>query len=115
MMTLSVYAQVVIAISILIVWVVRFENIVSEFKHYQLSATVRSIVGASKIALSTLLITGIWYPELVLIPSLIMAFLMVVAQIVHFKVHNPWSKHIPSLLLLLLCLFVAGVHSGIIA
>jgi len=115
MLNLSIYAQVVIAFSILIVWVVRFENIVTEFKQYQLSPLIRSIVGACKISLSTLLIIGIWYPEIVLIPALIMAFLMLVAQIVHFKVHNPWKKHIPSLLLLLLCLFVAGVHSGMIA
>ncbi len=115
MLSLSVYAQVVIAVSILIVWVIRFENIVSEFKHYQLSNQVRNLVGATKIILSTLLIVGIWYPDLVVIPALMMAFLMVVAQAIHFKVHNPWIKHVPSFFLLLLCLFVAGVHSGMIA
>ncbi|WP_310378610.1 DoxX family protein [Flavobacterium sp.] len=103
----TIIAQLVIALSVCYVWIFRFNNIVAEFKHYGLSDLTRNAVGASKIALSTLLITGIWFPELVFIPSLMMAFLMVSAQFFHFKAKNPWSKHFPSLLLLALSLFVA--------
>jgi hypothetical protein len=99
--------QLVIAISVAYVWIFRFDNIVKEFKQYGLSDLTRNIVGASKIALATLLITGIWFPSLVFIPALVMAFLMVCAQYFHFKVKNPWIKHLPSLLLLALSLFVA--------
>lgn len=99
--------QIVIAISVGYVWIFRFDNIVKEFKQYDLSDLTRNIVGASKIALATLLITGIWFPTLVFIPALLMAFLMVCAQFFHFKVKNPWLKHLPSLLLLALSLFVA--------
>jgi hypothetical protein len=53
----------------------RFDNIV-KFKQYELSDLTRMIVGATKIASATLLIVGIWYPSLVLIPALVMAFLM---------------------------------------
>jgi hypothetical protein len=99
--------QLVIAISVAYVWIFRFDNIVKEFKQYGLSDLTRNIVGASKIALATLLITGIWFPSLVFIPALVMAFLMICAQYFHFKVKNPWLKHLPSLLLLALSLFVA--------
>ena len=105
----SIIAQIIVALSIVYVWIFRFDNIVKEFKHYRLSDLTRSIVGSAKIALSTLLIAGIWYPALVLIPALLLAFLMVSAQYFHFKVGNPWQKHIPSLLLLILCLFIAAV------
>jgi hypothetical protein len=110
---LSILSQLIIAVSIIIVWVFRFDNIVKEFKQYGLSDLTRNSVGAVKIALSTLLVTAIWYPSPVVIPALFMAFLMVCAQAAHFKVKNPWSKHAPSLILLILSLFVAAYHSGI--
>ena len=114
MENLSIYAQIVIAISIVVVWVFRFDNIVKEFKQYELSDLTRSMVGASKISLATLLVAGIWYPGLVFYPAIVMAFLMICAQWAHFKVKNPFSKHLPSLVLLLLSLFVAAVSKGVI-
>ncbi len=102
-------AQIIVALSICYVWIFRFDNIVKEFKQYGLSDLTRSIIGSVKIALLTLLIAGIWYPALVLVPALLLALLMVSTQFFHFKVGNPWQKHIPSLLLLILCLFIAAV------
>ncbi len=107
----STIAQLVIAASVSYVWIFRFDNIVKEFKQYGLSDLTRTIVGASKIVLATLLVTGIWFPILVFIPALLMAFLMLCAQYFHFKVKNPWSKHLPSLLLLAASLFVALMAS----
>jgi hypothetical protein len=107
----STIAQLVIALSVGYVWIFRFDNIVKEFKQYGLSDLTRTIIGASKIVLATLLVTGIWFPTLVFIPALLMAFLMVCAQFFHFKVKNPWSKHLPSLLLLVASLFVALMAS----
>jgi hypothetical protein len=111
----AVIAQLIVAASIVIVWVFRFDNIVKEFKQYGLSNLTRTMVGSTKIALATLLVAGIWYPSLVLIPALMMAFLMLSAQYFHFKVKNPWQKRIPSLFLLLLCLFVAAVSLNLIS
>jgi hypothetical protein len=115
MVNLSVIAQLIVAISVVIVWVFRFDNIVKEFKNYDLSDLTRTIVGAVKISLATLLVAGIWYPSLVLIPALLMAFLMLGAQYFHFKVNSPWQKRMPSLFLLLLCLFIAAVSLNLIA
>ena len=100
-------AQIIVALSIGTVWIFRFDNIVKEFKQYGLSDLVRTLVGSTKIVLATLLVVGIWYPSLVLIPALLMAFLMLSAQYFHFKVKNPWQKHIPSLILLGMCIFIA--------
>ena len=105
----AVVAQVIVALSIFYVWIFRFSNIVKEFNQYGLNDLTRSLVGAAKISLSTLLVAGIWYPSLILIPSLLIALLMLSAQYFHFKAGNPWIKHVPSLILLLLCLFIAAV------
>jgi hypothetical protein len=102
-------AQVIVALSIVYVWIFRYDNIVKEFHQYGLSDLTRSITGSAKIALSTLLVAGIWFPDLVLIPSLLIALLMASAQYFHFKAGNPWRKHIPSFLLLAVSLFIAGV------
>ena len=114
MYNLSVVAQVVVALSVVYVWVFRFDNIVKEFKEYGLSDLTRTMVGASKIVLSTLLVAGIWFLDLVFIPSLLMALLMMAAQYFHFKVNNPWQKRMPSLFLLLLSLFIAAVSYKLI-
>jgi len=114
MQTISIYTQLIIAISVAYVWIFRYDNIVKEFKQYGIPDLLRNIVGAAKIALSTLLIAGIWYPALVPLPALLMAGLMVCALAAHLKVRNPWQKFVPSALLLILSLFVAGVNSGLI-
>ena len=102
-------AQIVVAVAVGYVWIFRFDNIVHEFKQYGLSDLTRTMVGAAKLILATLLVVGIWYPALVLVPALVMALLMAAAQYFHFKVNNPMSKRLPSLVLMGLCLFIAAV------
>ena len=111
---ISILSQLIVAISVIIVWVFRYDNIVLEFKQYDLSSLVRNAVGASKIALATVLILGIWYPEFLVPASLLMAFLMVSAQYFHLKVKNPFVKFIPSFVLLILCLFIAAFNYGLL-
>ena len=60
MENIAIAAQLIIAVSIVVVRVFRFDNIVVEFKQYGLSDLVRSMVGASKISLATLLVVGIF-------------------------------------------------------
>ncbi len=110
MHNLAIAAQVIIALSIVLVWVLRFPNVVKEFHEYGLSDLTRTIVGDTKIALATLLVAGIWYPALVAIPAILMALLMCGAQVAHYKAHHPWQKYAPSLGLLVLSVFVATVY-----
>lgn len=100
-------SQIIVAISVVYVWTFRFHNVLKEFEQFGLSDLTRNIVGATKISLATLLVAGIWYPSLVLIPSILMGLLMIGAQYFHFKISNPFIKHLPSLILLGLCSFIA--------
>ncbi len=102
-------AQVVIALSVIFVWTVNHPNVVKEFEEYQLSDMVRTFVGAAKISLSTLLVAGIWYPHLALIPAALMGLLMLCALVAHARVHHAWQRSVPAFVLLLLCAFVV-VH-----
>lgn len=104
---LTKLVQMTLAISVAFVWIFRFHNVIEEFKEFGLSDIIRNFVGATKISLATLLVVGIWYPSLVLIPSILMGLFMVAAQYFHFKVRNPFNKHLPSLILLILCVFIA--------
>jgi hypothetical protein len=111
----AILAQVIVAFSVVYVWVVRLPNVQKEFHEYGIPDLLRNAVGATKIALSTLLIAGIWYPSLVLIPAALMAFLMLCAQGAHLKAKHPWQKYVPSLVLLLLSLFIVAAYSGKVA
>jgi hypothetical protein len=101
------FLQIAVAISVAFVWVFRFHNVVKEFKQFGLSDLTRNVIGASKISLATLLVAGVWYSSLVFIPAILMGLLMIGAQYFHFKVSNPFIKHLPSLVLLIFCALIA--------
>ncbi|AMS27934.1 hypothetical protein AEM51_13865 [Bacteroidetes bacterium UKL13-3] len=106
MINYIIMAQIIVAASVAYVWIFRYDTITAEFKQFGLSDLTRTFVGALKIALSTLLLVGIWYPTLVLITSVLMGILMLAAQYFHFKIKNPFTKHFPSLFLLILCIYM---------
>lgn len=88
------HAQFLIASLIITVWVFRFDNIVLEFREYDIPDLIRNIVSVLNISLSLLLIARIWHPHLVFFPALIMDFLIFFAQLTHFKAVtavNSWS------------------------
>lgn len=114
MRDLLTIAQFIVAASVAYVWVFRYDVIIKEFKQFGLSDLTRTFVGAFKIALATLLVTGIWFPQLITIPAILMGLCMLAAQYFHFKVKNPYIKYLPSLILLLLCIFITLVSNGVI-
>ena len=85
-----------------------------EFKHYGYSDLLRNVVGSSKISISAILLVGIWYNDVVFYGALSMAFFMICAQYSHFKVQNPVIKFLPSLIFLIMSLFVAAFNYGMI-
>ena len=107
MENLVIIAQMVLALSVAYVWIFRYDNVVKEFKQFGLNDITRNFVGASKIALAALLLAGIWHSSLVQIPAVLMGLFMISAQYFHFKIKNPFIKHLPSLLLLILCAIIA--------
>lgn len=114
MTTFLIIAQIIVAISVAYVWIFRYDVIIKEFKQFGLSDLTRTFVGTSKVALATLLVTGIWYPSLILIPAILMGLFMLAAQYFHFKIKNPFIKHLPSLIFLILCVFIALVSMDLI-
>ena len=107
MKDLLIISQLIVAISVLFVWVFRFHNVEKEFKQFGLSITIRSAVGASKIALATLLLVGLCQPCYVFYSAILMGFFMLSAQYFHFKLKNPLNQRIPSFIFLSLCVFIA--------
>ncbi len=114
MTTFLILAQIIVATSVAYVWIFRYDVIIKEFKLFGLSDLTRTFVGASKVALATLLVTGIWYPSLVPISAVAMGLFMLAAQYYHFKIKNPFIKRLPSLILLILCVFITLVSTDMI-
>ncbi|CAN5302271.1 hypothetical protein BH10BAC4_BH10BAC4_13060 [soil metagenome] len=114
MINILIAAQIIVATSVAYVWIFRYDVIIKEFKQFGLSDLTRTFVGASKVSLATLLITGIWYPSLIVIPAILMGLFMLSAQYFHFKIKNPFIKHLPSLIFLILCVFITLVSMDII-
>tara|TARA_B100000579_G_scaffold431377_1_gene446315 strand:- start:1809 stop:2153 length:345 start_codon:yes stop_codon:yes gene_type:complete len=114
MYELSLFFQLIVALSVFFVWTIRYNNVVKEFKEFGYSDLLRNFVGALKISSATLLLVGIWYTDLILIGSISMAFFMLCAQMSHLKIKNPPIKFLPSLIFLLMSLFITAFNYGLI-
>ena len=114
MENVSIVFQLIVSISVFFVWIFRYDNIVVEFKVYGYSDLLRNFVGVAKTSTSTLLILGLWYNEITIYASLSMAFFMFCAQLSHIKVKNPFIKFVPSLIFLIMSLFIASFNCGLI-
>lgn len=104
---LVIAAQIVVAASVAFVWIFRIHNVIKEFNQFKINDITRSFVGFAKTVLATLLIVGIWCESLVLASAILMGLFMLAAQYFHFKAGNPFKQRLPSLILLLLCAFIA--------
>ena len=113
MENISLIFQIIVAISVYYVWIFRFHNVISEFKQFGYSDVFRNFVGAAKISISALLIMGLCYNEITLYAALGMAFFMLSAQLTHLRVKNPFKQRLPSLIFLLMSLFIAAFNYGL--
>jgi uncharacterized membrane protein YphA (DoxX/SURF4 family) len=110
MRELTISLQALVAVSIFYVWVVRYSNVVEEFKQYRLPDWLRDLVGVLKLTFSLMLLIGIERVPLALAGSLGIAFLMLCAIFTHLRVKNPFLKMIPGLSLLVLSLVIAFMN-----
>lgn len=115
--TLVIVIQIVIALGILNVWLVRFgketnwrggsaENLKEEFEAYGLPPWFMWGVGFFKILFAVLLLVGVWLPSVTQPAAIGMALLMLGAVSMHVKVQDPPQKSLPAFSLLVLCLIV---------
>ena len=89
--------KIVILSAILFVWVVRYDNIIKEFDHYNLPSWVRDLVGILKISSAVMLQSS--DAKVVELGAMVIAFLMLCAMGTHVRVKNPMHKMLPSLAL----------------
>ena len=111
--------QVVIALGIFNVWVLRFATstewrggdattMQQEFAVYGLPEWSVWVIGALKLLCAAGLIAGIGIPQCTLPAAACLAILMLGAIVMHVKAKDPIKKSLPALTMLVMCLVVAG-------
>jgi len=106
MMIFTICLQALVAVSIFFVWVVRYGNVVEEFKQYGLPDWLRDLVGILKLTFALLLLIGIERRPLAVVGGLGIALLMACAFFTHVRVKNPLFKMLPSLTLLVVSVVI---------
>lgn len=112
-----IVCQIVIAMGIFNVWVIRFQastawrggvatNMKHEFEIYGLPEWFMRIVGFLKVVFAASLVAGIWVPVIAKPAAFGMAILMTGAIAMHIKIADPIIKSLPALIMLVLSLIV---------
>ena len=123
MRTIVIICQVVAALGLLNVWLIRSSQATpyrggeartmrEEFQAYGLPAWFTWVIGALKIGVAVCFLAGIWIPALVLPAALLLCVLMLGALAMHVKVRDPLKKALPALGMLTLALIVVWGSLG---
>ena len=108
-----IYAlKALVAGSIFFVWVVRYQNIVEEFKGFCLPIWLRDLVGILKLSFVIMLFSNDL--SIVILGSFGIAGLMLAALITHLRIKNPFYKMLPSMSLMLIsCVIIIFSFQGL--
>ena len=117
MKIVSLIIQIIVALGLLNVWLLRFNrptpyrgggsrSMPEEFAAYGLPKWVLYVVGALKVSCALCLLAGIWFPALVLPAAVLIGSLMLGAIAMHLKVRDPFIKSVPAGSILALTAFV---------
>ncbi len=112
--------QVAVALSLLNVWLVRFQkatpyrggmasSLREEFSVYGLPSWLVYVVGTLKVGAAIALLVGIFMPEIVVPASALVIVLMTAAIAMHIKIKDSMLKSLPAFLLLVSALGIAFV------
>ncbi|MFO7694119.1 MAG: DoxX family protein [Vicinamibacterales bacterium] len=112
---LAIVLQALVAASIFFVWVVRYANIVDEFKQYELPNWLRDLVGILKMTFALFLLIGIERGWFAVLGGIAIAVLMGAAVFTHVRVKNPVFKMLPSSTLLVLSALIAWINYRMLA
>jgi hypothetical protein len=113
MSLLAAIFQIIIAVVIFNVWVLRRDrptpyrpdgasNLREEFQAYGLPDWARVAVGAAKLTLASALVIGLFFEPVALVSAALMAALMLGAVAAHLKVQDPLIKAMPAFVLFIL-------------
>ena len=114
---IKIAIQIIIAVSIFNVWILRFgkptswrggtaKSMKEEFVAYGLPLWFMKLIGFLKLTLATLLIAGIFLPDLIKPAAIGMAVLMLGAIVMHIKVKDSLIKSFPAFTFLVLSLIL---------
>lgn len=120
-LSISTVLQVVVALGLLNVWLVRpgkatsyrggsSKNLKEEFGAYGLPDAAFYVVGSLKLLSAAALIAGIWFPAMVLPAAAVVGVLMVGALAMHLKVRDPAIKSLPAFLMLVMSAGLCALH-----
>ena len=115
MHSLTISLQAFVAASVFFVWVVRYANIVQEFKQYGLPDWLRDLVGILKMTFALMLLIGIDRGLFAVVGGIGIAILMGAAAVTHLRVKNPVLKMLPSLTLLVFSTAIAWINYRLLA
>jgi len=93
--------KILVFSSVLFVWVVRYKNLVEEFRFYNYPEWLRDLVGIVKISLVIMIMRE--NVQLVKLGAIGIMILMLAAMMTHLRVKNPFNKMLPSLVLFIFC------------
>ena len=100
---LTTVLRIVISTALFFVWVVRYDNIITEFrKDYNYPDWLRDLTGIAKLSCAVMLLST--NPELINLGLKGIITLMAFAILTHVRVKSSPRKAIPSLTLMSLCL-----------
>jgi uncharacterized membrane protein YphA (DoxX/SURF4 family) len=113
-----VVLQVIVALGLLNVWLVRAKKptpfrggeaktIRDEFDTYGLPSFMMYLVGGLKVIVAIAMVVGIWLHDLVWPAAAVLILLMIGAFAMHLKVKDPWTKSVPSLIMLAMAIAIA--------
>jgi hypothetical protein len=105
--------QVIVALGLLNVWLIRSnwstayrggdaKTLKEEFAVYGLPGWFCTLVGFLKVTSALALLSGIWFPQLVLPAAAMITALMIGAVSMHAKVKDPIGKTLPAAAMLLM-------------
>jgi hypothetical protein len=104
--TLLLAMKILVATSIYFVWVVRYDNILKEFKEFGLPEWLRDLTGILKMSFAAMLLFGSLDNTLTGLGSIGIAGLMLCAQATHARTGTALFRRLPSLALLGISLFI---------
>lgn len=125
MMNLVVAIQILIALAMFDVWLLRYnrplrarggdaQTMVEEFKVYGLPDWMLPLVRVLKLGSGAGMIAGIWYPIAAAIAGVVLIGLMGGAFLMHLKVKDPVLKSVPATFFLLLSCYVVYTYRDLL-
>jgi uncharacterized membrane protein YphA (DoxX/SURF4 family) len=109
--------QIIVALGLINVWVLRFrkktpyrggssETLPGEFAAYGLPPWSLWLVGSLKLGCALLFLAGIWVPKTVAPSAIVLTLLMLGAIFMHMKVRDPLLRSLPATLMLGMSVFL---------